>query len=165
MRAMPRMQVVVPADYNQAYRAVIESYDREGPMFMRFGRPATPFVYGFLGDVNLFHGRINQGKVNIGEGELDAPGWADASDQAGIAYVRPHDVELGASRSSAASLEARVRHVRTFGPVVRLDLELAAGGRIIEAHVPRDRFEHMAINKGQLVYVSPTSVRVFGLPS
>jgi transketolase len=46
MRAMPRMQVVVPADYNQAYRAVIESYERfAGPMYMRFGRPSTPIVY------------------------------------------------------------------------------------------------------------------------
>ena len=46
MRAMPRMQVVVPADYNQAYPAVIESYERfEGPMYMRFGRPSTPIVY------------------------------------------------------------------------------------------------------------------------
>ena len=45
MRAMPKMQVVVPADYNQAYRAVIDSYDREGPMYMRFGRPPTPFLY------------------------------------------------------------------------------------------------------------------------
>ena len=45
MRAMPQMQVVVPADYNQAYRAVIESYERDGPMYMRFGRPATPVVY------------------------------------------------------------------------------------------------------------------------
>jgi transketolase len=45
MRAMPKMQVVVPADYNQAYRAVLESYEREGPMYMRFGRPATPFLY------------------------------------------------------------------------------------------------------------------------
>ncbi len=45
MRAMPKMQVVVPADYNQAYRATIESYEREGPMFLRFGRPATPIVY------------------------------------------------------------------------------------------------------------------------
>jgi ABC-type sulfate/molybdate transport systems ATPase subunit len=129
-----------------------------------YEHPATPFVYGFLGDVNLFHGRINQGKVNIGEGELDAPEWADAKNQAGVAYVRPYDVAVGAS-PGASSLEARVRHVRTFGPVVRLDLELAAGGRIIEAHVPRDRFENMAITKGQLVYVSPTSVRVFGLPS
>jgi transketolase len=45
MRAMPRMTVVVPADYNQAYRATIESYEREEPMYMRFGRPATPLVY------------------------------------------------------------------------------------------------------------------------
>src|SRR4051812_2315940 len=46
MRAMPKMQVVVPADYNQAYTAVVESYERfEGPMYMRFGRPKTPTVY------------------------------------------------------------------------------------------------------------------------
>jgi transketolase len=46
MRAMPRMQVVVPADYNQAYTAVIESYERfDEPLYMRFGRPSTPIVY------------------------------------------------------------------------------------------------------------------------
>jgi transketolase len=46
MRAMPRMQVFVPADYNQAYRVVLESYEeREEPMYMRFGRPSTPIVY------------------------------------------------------------------------------------------------------------------------
>jgi transketolase len=45
MRAMPKMQVIVPADYNQAYRAVLDSYEREGPVYMRFGRPATPFLY------------------------------------------------------------------------------------------------------------------------
>jgi len=46
MRAMPCMQVVVPADYNQAYRAVLHSYEEnDEPMYMRFGRPATPIVY------------------------------------------------------------------------------------------------------------------------
>ncbi|HXF00515.1 MAG TPA: transketolase C-terminal domain-containing protein [Solirubrobacterales bacterium] len=45
MRAMPRMTVVVPADYNQAYRATLESYERTEPMYLRFGRPATPIVY------------------------------------------------------------------------------------------------------------------------
>jgi transketolase len=45
MRAMPKMSVVVPADYNQAYRATMESYEREEPMYLRFGRPATPPVY------------------------------------------------------------------------------------------------------------------------
>ncbi len=45
MRAMPKMQVIVPADYNQAYRAVLHSYENPEPMYMRFGRPATPVVY------------------------------------------------------------------------------------------------------------------------
>ena len=50
MRAMPKMQVIVPADYNQAYRAVLDSYEREGPLYMRFGRPATPFLYDEVPD-------------------------------------------------------------------------------------------------------------------
>jgi transketolase len=50
MRAMPRMQVVVPADYNQAYRATAESYERDEPMYMRFGRPSTPIVYEDIPD-------------------------------------------------------------------------------------------------------------------
>jgi sulfate transport system ATP-binding protein len=129
-----------------------------------YEHPATPFVYGFLGDVNLFHGRIHQGRVNIGHGELDAPEWAEARDQAGVAYVRTYDVELAPSPSGAASLEAVVRHVRAFGPIVRVELDLADGGRTIEAHVPRDRFESLALTRGQRVYVSPTHVRVFADP-
>ena len=129
-----------------------------------YERPATPFVYGFLGDVNLFHGRIHQGRVNIGESELDAPEWADAQNQAGLAYVRTYDVELAPS-PSASALAAVVRHVRAFGPVVRLELDLIDGGRSIEAHIPRGRFESLSLAKGQRVYVSPTNVRVFAEPS
>lgn len=45
MRAMPKMRVVVPADYNQAYRAVLDSYEIDAPIYMRFGRPNTPQIY------------------------------------------------------------------------------------------------------------------------
>ncbi len=130
-----------------------------------YEHPATPFVYGFLGDVNLFHGRIHEGRVSIGQSELDAPEWAGARDQAAVAYVRTYDVELGPAPSGVSSLEAVVRHVRAFGPVVRLGLDLVEGGRTIEAHIPRDRFETLALNKGQRVYVSPTNVRVFAEPA
>jgi sulfate transport system ATP-binding protein len=130
-----------------------------------YERPATPFVYGFLGDVNLFHGRIHQGRVNLGHSELDAPEWPDARDQAGVAYVRTYDVELAPSPSGASSLEAVVRHHRAFGPFVRLELDLVEGGGTIEAHIPRSRFEALALGKGQRVYVSPTNVRVFAEPS
>ena len=130
-----------------------------------YEHPATPFVYGFLGNVNLFHGRIHQGRVDIGENQLAAPEWAHASDQAGIAYVRTYDVKLSPEASGVSSMEAIIRHVRAFGPVVRLEVDLVEGGRTIEAHVPRDRFDGLGLARGQRVYVSPTRVRVFAQPS
>jgi transketolase len=45
MRVMPNMTVIVPADYNQAYRATLDSYESDEPAYLRFGRPATPVVY------------------------------------------------------------------------------------------------------------------------
>jgi sulfate transport system ATP-binding protein len=126
-----------------------------------YEHPATPFVYGFLGDVNLFHGRIHQGRVNIGQDELDAPEWAHAQNQAGIAYVRTYEVELDPSPSNGSSLPAIVRHVRAFGPVVRMELDLVNGGKTVEAHIPRARFNALGVARGQRVYISPTNVRVF----
>ena len=63
MRAMPRMTVVVPADYNQAYRATLESFERDEPMYLRFGRPATPVVYDEIPE-SMGHGVdvLRQGK-------------------------------------------------------------------------------------------------------
>lgn len=45
MRILPNMKVVVPADYNQMYGAVMESYEYDGPMYIRSGRAKVPFVY------------------------------------------------------------------------------------------------------------------------
>ena len=126
-----------------------------------YDHPATPFVYGFLGDVNLFHGRIDRGTVKVGASELEAPEWAEARDQAGVAYVRTYDVQLTPAASGKSSIEAVVRHIRAFGPVVRLELDRADDGSGIEAHIPRVQFDQLGVTKGQRVFVSPTSVRVF----
>ncbi len=45
MRMLPNMRVVVPADYNQAFAAVMESYGLPGPMYIRTGRLAVPPLY------------------------------------------------------------------------------------------------------------------------
>jgi len=126
-----------------------------------YDSPATPFVFGFLGDVNLFHGRLHKGRVRIGESELDAPEWTEAQDQAGIAYVRTYDVQLHPAPSESGSLAAIVRHVRAFGPVIRVELDLVEDGRTIEAHLPRGQFDRAPVMKGQRLYVSPTHARVF----
>jgi sulfate transport system ATP-binding protein len=57
--------------------------------------PASPFVYGFLGDVNLFHGRAHEGEMLIGGDNavsLDSPEHQHVQDRKAFAYVRPHDI-------------------------------------------------------------------------
>src|SRR6476620_454658 len=59
-----------------------------------YNHPASPFVYGFLGNVNLFHGRVHEGVLATGDVELAAPQHAGVQDSEGIGYVRPHDLEV-----------------------------------------------------------------------
>src|SRR5262245_36782318 len=56
--------------------------------------PASPFVYGFLGDVNLFHGRAHEGEVHLEGLQLASPEHAAAQNQKARAYVRPHDLDV-----------------------------------------------------------------------
>lgn len=42
MRGLPRMTVVVPADYSETVRATRAIINREGPVYLRFGRPNVP---------------------------------------------------------------------------------------------------------------------------
>ena len=57
---------------------------------------ALQFVLQFLGDVNLFHGRVHEGVLASGDASFTVPDHAQVQDGKGIAYVRPHDLELHA---------------------------------------------------------------------
>ena len=42
MRALPGMTVLVPCDYNQTVQATLAAAEFDGPVYLRFGRPAVP---------------------------------------------------------------------------------------------------------------------------
>lgn len=46
MRALPGMTVIVPCDYNQTKNATIAAAKYNGPVYLRFGRPAVPNFTG-----------------------------------------------------------------------------------------------------------------------
>jgi sulfate ABC transporter permease protein CysW len=58
-----------------------------------YNQPASPFVYGFLGNVNLFHGRVHDGVLASGDARFGAAARG-RQDGEGIAYVRPHDLDV-----------------------------------------------------------------------
>src|SRR5262245_27880646 len=83
-----------------------------------YDHPATPFVYRFLGSVNLFHSRIHEGRARIGDIEIEAPEHADAQNIPAVGYVRPHEIEVARDRNGTAAIEAIVRHIHPVGPLV-----------------------------------------------
>jgi sulfate/thiosulfate transport system ATP-binding protein len=130
-----------------------------------YEHPATPFVYSFLGDVNLFHGRLESGRVRIGEHEVDAPEWSDAPDGAALAYVRSYEVDLAPTSDEGPAMGAVVRRVRRLGSIVRLELDREEDGKVIEVELTRGRHEELGMTKGDRVFLSPRRARVFLEPS
>jgi sulfate transport system ATP-binding protein len=90
--------------------------EQEGTPQQVWDNPASPFVYGFLGDVNLFKGRASDGRV-YGRGHAAGECEPWRSNAKAFAYVRPHDLEWSAIRPG---------RIWTAGPP---DRHRAAGAR------------------------------------
>jgi sulfate transport system ATP-binding protein len=122
-------------------------------------QPATPFVVNFLGNVNIFHGRVQRGKALLGPIAVPYPEHPhdDAREAAG--YARPHELEV--SRSEAGGgLWATVSDVRAVGALVKMEVE-DAERRVIQIELGRGQYEQVRVISGDRVYVKPRRVRVF----
>ncbi len=127
-----------------------------------WNHPASPFVYGFLGDVNLFHGRASEGQVHVEGITLDAPEHLAVDDAEALAYVRPHDmdVERLTSRSQGGIVVKLGRIVQT-GSIARLELERDGTDQIIEAHIPLEKLRALDLQPGEALSVRPRHARIF----
>jgi len=127
-----------------------------------YDHPVNAFVYQFLGNVNLFHGRVDEGTALIGPAGLPVPAHGEtAVGQAIAAYARPHDIELIRPRQGELGISARVEHLLAVGPIVRVDLRPDDSDAPIHAEIPRDQAAHLALVAGDRVLVRPRQVRVF----
>ncbi|HUL56870.1 MAG TPA: sulfate ABC transporter ATP-binding protein [Usitatibacter sp.] len=125
-----------------------------------YDNPATPFVYQFLGNVNLFEGRVSRGIADVGGRRLAAPGCDAIVDAPATAYVRPHDVDI-AVQGNGLGMAATVDHAVALGSIVRVELSRKDTGDVVEVEVPRDRYEGMNISRGKVVYLAPRRARFF----
>ena len=125
-----------------------------------YDHPATPFVYQFLGNVNLFEGRVHNGVANVGGGQMHVPEHNDISDTAATAYVRPHDIDI-ANGPDRDTVEATLNHAIKIGPLVRLELARKDNGGLVEVELSRERYDHLNVATGNIVYFKPRRGRVF----
>ena len=106
MRTIPGMTVMCPSDDVEARKMVHAAFEMEGPVYIRFGRAATP----------VYHDEAFT--FEIGKGEV----LQDGSDVAIIAtgILVPEAIEAG-KRLAAEGIKARIINMATIKP---LDEEL-----------------------------------------
>jgi len=125
-----------------------------------YDHPETPFVYQFLGDVNLFHGRVHDGHARIGETEADLTGSPDHPESA-IFYVRPHEIEILRDGGSQGTIAAKISDIRPLGATVRIELERLDFHGAVEVELTRDQFSRKGLREGEKVYLRPKRLRTF----
>ena len=124
-----------------------------------YRRPATLFVANFVGEANLFFGKISSADGDRylvaldGGSELDAQGPPGlAPGQAVTVVVRPELV--GIARDGGTGLAARVTDASFMGPVRHVKLESERFGTLVvtqhgeAAWVPLDAQVRMSFNEG-----------------
>jgi sulfate/thiosulfate transport system ATP-binding protein len=126
-----------------------------------YSHPASSFVYGFLGSVNLFRGRVHEGVLDADGIAFDAPDHADACDAQGIGFVRPHDIEIDRHTADAEGIVARLRRVHAIGPLVQLELVRADNLQVIEAVISSERYAQLHLQEGEALVLRPKRLRVF----
>ena len=125
-----------------------------------YHNPATPFVYQFVGNVNLFHGRVHEGCARIGAMDIPAPDLREAADAPAVAYVRPHDIWISREREADLCVPAVVKDILRAGSLVRVELE-GDDRNEIQAELTRSGAQHLNLKLGEQVFVCPRNVRVF----
>lgn len=125
-----------------------------------YEHPASPFVYDFLGNVNLFRGRLHKGKLMQGQFEIDVPTHLDSYEDA-VGYVRPHDIHIDKEQLSNDTVAAKIVHIHLVGPIVQIELKRKDIEEYLEAEIPKEHFRELDIKNGDTVYIRPKQLKVF----
>ncbi len=125
--------------------------------------PATPFVYNFLGNVNLFHGRIENGRLYIRGTSIPVSGYPDLAKSNGkeaMVYVRPHLLEIHLQPIAKGSFAATVQHINAAGPKVKVELT-SHWGDPVQVEIDHERYRELRLERNAEVYLSPRENHLF----
>lgn len=103
-----------------------------------YNDPVNPFVYGFLGNVNIFHGRADGAKT----------------------FVRPHALQVTRERSSPEHFRVQTTHIHAAGPLVKVEA-ITDAGAAVRIELTRDAFAALQLKTGERVFVYAKESRSF----
>ena len=133
-----------------------------------YEQPATPFVYGFLGSVNTFRGRIVGAHLRVGEERLPHVSEQLHQGAEAIAFARPHELQILTDPETPDGVRAVVARILAFGASTRVELDSLAEAsdaeevpRHFEVVLSHEQVRALDLTEGQRVRLVPSRLRLF----
>jgi sulfate transport system ATP-binding protein len=126
-----------------------------------YDKPASPFVFEFLGNVNRVPCTITNGYADLWGARFSTEVTGSSAGRNGIAYLRPHDLEILPVSSGGQGQAAIVRHLTITGPVARVEFAVDGHDELVEVELSRRQHHALGLKQGEKVFLRIRAAHVF----
>ncbi|MGA1870461.1 MAG: sulfate/molybdate ABC transporter ATP-binding protein [bacterium] len=125
-----------------------------------YHNPFNPFVFNFLGDVNFFHCRIENGHQQLmGKKIPDHLKSIDFANTTPV-FIRPHLLDISLHPVGENFFRGKINHINPAGPQVKVEL-ISEWGDLVQAIISQERYHDLKLKNGMNVYLIPMEMRTF----
>lgn len=125
-----------------------------------FHQPASEFVIDFLGNVNVFRGRVAGGGFQPNSIAKGPSASAKPGQEGPKVYVRPHELQIHRTPTGDGSFRANVERINRAGVNAKVLLKTEAD-EPVRVDISLDRLDELKLEPGHWVYLNPTQSRIF----
>ncbi|MDZ4752923.1 MAG: sulfate ABC transporter ATP-binding protein [Phycisphaerae bacterium] len=125
-----------------------------------YHHPANPFVFQFLGNVNVLPAHFNGGRPVLVDSDPAAGDTPPSGGSRGRVFVRPHMMDITTAPRGSVHFRARVIQVNAAGSAAKVEL-VRAGGEPVHVELTHERYRALRVKRGDEVFVIPRDLRVF----
>ncbi len=124
-----------------------------------YEKPATPFVFDFLGQANRFEGQTQHNILQIGDDRIELQQPNQVIQGNVIAFVRPHEFHVHTQPQTNAIEATFLREIWIAGKVVA---ELNdRQGNLVEVHLTAEESKLHQLRANQTVWLSASNLHLF----
>ncbi len=118
-----------------------------------YHNPASAFVINFLGNVNLFHARTEDGKLI----STSSKSILEPSKGTTKIYVRPHELIVSRSSLSLNSIHTIITFINPAGAIVKVEGK-SDDGQLVQAEISQEEYGKLKLTRNEEIYLTPKNI-------
>lgn len=123
-----------------------------------YNQPATPFVLNFLGNINLFRCRVENGSAILGTLSLPLQNQVSPDSTSATLYVRPDQFEVSHTALNTQSIKTTIHHIYRVGALTKLEL-LTDWNEFIQVELPTALYLNLSLL--DVIFITPKKLGFF----